>query len=706
MSGNYLQWGQGILTITADASDDDARYAPSEVWSLPSITLSSYLILSLENILQSGLCGIRVVSDGVLPGTLDTKWTLEYCFYQGGVIPSPLIWTAIALESNQINHLVTYPLPMAYYRFRLVARQSGKDPVYYPEVAVTTPADEFYLGLYDVAYDGILSALEKPKYIIDFHTALVDYVSITDKANACGIAYTEYAVAFTALKDYMLSLVPAYDDTTQDSPLPSPASWVNVWMTYATVKTNLLIILTAAAPSTVDCVESTSNLNLTTNTSAPIIDGFTRAANDVVMLISQSTASENGVYKIAYSPSQYGGGSNVFPTTSTATGNGAWTNAANAIDADIDYASLTGPGSSASEVVEFSGWTGTWTQGNLALMFTPFNDTGGSSTVSVYYSIDGGATYILHAIYNNSNSNVQLSLSIPLTGVTPSLLRVKFVAKSMKVGRTPNEEIYVATARINEVYFITPTIITANWSYTKISSVPNGSNWRVNKGTARGAGKTYKAAVTLANAITLTAITSSYEPPLSLPTSDGQVLSSDVAGNKTWVTMTGGSGTALPANAAGVLNNNGTGTLTWVAMYTHPASHAPSIITQDASNRFTTDTEKLKWNTFNVPFYYEAALTLADKQPIWVAPVACTISSVNWYRDNTTAPTVQGTISIYQNGTLKYSVNITTGGASQTLIVASSSANSVAAGDVITAVVTTAGAGCANINVILKMVKT
>lgn len=30
--------------------------------------------------------------------------------------------------------------------------------------------------------------------------------------------------------------------------------------------------------------------------------------------------------------------------------------------------------------------------------------------------------------------------------------------------------------------------------------------------------------------------------------------------------------------------------------YTHPANHAPSIITQDASNRFVTDTEKTTWN--------------------------------------------------------------------------------------------------------------
>lgn len=32
------------------------------------------------------------------------------------------------------------------------------------------------------------------------------------------------------------------------------------------------------------------------------------------------------------------------------------------------------------------------------------------------------------------------------------------------------------------------------------------------------------------------------------------------------------------------------------ATYTHPANHAPSIITQDASNRFVTDVEKAAWN--------------------------------------------------------------------------------------------------------------
>lgn len=38
------------------------------------------------------------------------------------------------------------------------------------------------------------------------------------------------------------------------------------------------------------------------------------------------------------------------------------------------------------------------------------------------------------------------------------------------------------------------------------------------------------------------------------------------------------------------------GIATGATAYTHPATHAPSIITQDASNRFVTDTEKSTWN--------------------------------------------------------------------------------------------------------------
>ena len=45
-----------------------------------------------------------------------------------------------------------------------------------------------------------------------------------------------------------------------------------------------------------------------------------------------------------------------------------------------------------------------------------------------------------------------------------------------------------------------------------------------------------------------------------------------------------------------VLTNVPAGAVFTDTVYVHPATHAPSIIAQDASNRFVTDTEKATWN--------------------------------------------------------------------------------------------------------------
>ncbi|WP_214849023.1 hypothetical protein [Exiguobacterium sp. s138] len=47
-------------------------------------------------------------------------------------------------------------------------------------------------------------------------------------------------------------------------------------------------------------------------------------------------------------------------------------------------------------------------------------------------------------------------------------------------------------------------------------------------------------------------------------------------------------------------------------VYTHPANHSPSIITQDASNRFTTDAEKAAWNAKETPAGAQAKANAAE----------------------------------------------------------------------------------------------
>ena len=77
-----------------------------------------------------------------------------------------------------------------------------------------------------------------------------------------------------------------------------------------------------------------------------------------------------------------------------------------------------------------------------------------------------------------------------------------------------------------------------------------------------------------------------------------------IAADAAPIAHVGGGGTAhanvVAAGAAGFMTGADKTKLDGVATgannYTHPANHPPSIITQDASNRFVTDAEKSTWN--------------------------------------------------------------------------------------------------------------
>ena len=71
--------------------------------------------------------------------------------------------------------------------------------------------------------------------------------------------------------------------------------------------------------------------------------------------------------------------------------------------------------------------------------------------------------------------------------------------------------------------------------------------------------------------------------------------------NASTVAINSDTGTDATINAAttslaGVMSGSDKTKLDGLSNYTHPANHSPSIITQDASNRFVTDTEKTTWN--------------------------------------------------------------------------------------------------------------
>lgn len=82
---------------------------------------------------------------------------------------------------------------------------------------------------------------------------------------------------------------------------------------------------------------------------------------------------------------------------------------------------------------------------------------------------------------------------------------------------------------------------------------------------------------------------------------DGQVLTKQSDGSADWEDSTGGAAeNGLPAGGTSdqmlVKNSNDNYDSKWVNPYTHPVNHSPAIISQDADNRFVSDTEKATWN--------------------------------------------------------------------------------------------------------------
>ncbi|MBC2722349.1 hypothetical protein [Desulfosporosinus sp.] len=109
--------------------------------------------------------------------------------------------------------------------------------------------------------------------------------------------------------------------------------------------------------------------------------------------------------------------------------------------------------------------------------------------------------------------------------------------------------------------------------------------------------------------------------PATGTTNNGKVLKAGAtAGSSAWGTL---SATDVGAAPSGHVGTGGTahadvttttdgfmtaadktkldGIATGANAYTHPANHPPSIITQDASNRFVTDAEKTAWNAKETP---------------------------------------------------------------------------------------------------------
>lgn len=119
-------------------------------------------------------------------------------------------------------------------------------------------------------------------------------------------------------------------------------------------------------------------------------------------------------------------------------------------------------------------------------------------------------------------------------------------------------------------------------------------------------------------------------------------------------TWNGKASTALASGSANGLMSSSdftklAGVETNANNYTHPASHAATMITEDSTHRFATDAEKTKWN-------YDKAFAICLMNPSdnttscsFVLPSNCTIKTVKVQLD--VAPSASTNLEVYVAGT-------------------------------------------------------
>lgn len=395
-------------------------------------------------------------------------------------------------------------------------------------------------ALTTIASDSVLSRGEKPGIITEFSVAQADFALLSAKATATSTPYSAYATAWSNLQAYILGINPAYNDTTQDS-VVDPATWQTVWGDFYRENTALVVKLAGAPPSTADTI-ATSNLNLTTNASAPIVDGVTLSAGNLVVAAGQTTKAENAVYQVGYTPPA-GGSNYYYPSSSSASGtNYGHTNAANAYDGttsaptDGTYSSLTSSANgtaAGSATVIYSGWTGTLT-GTLYIKVTPriYDQVDGyGSTANAYYSTDNGSTWTLAGSWDSTHSDVMRTLSVALSGVDGTKLKVKITTTSY-IPQVENPTpppftipgaVAIGAVDINSIAFYVPAVGGGNYFFTQVASVFDGMLWRARSGSTYG-GKVYTVSVAADNGFTLTAQAydaGSYDVPIFFPGKPG-----------------------------------------------------------------------------------------------------------------------------------------------------------------------------------------
>ncbi len=581
------------------ACDVSARPVPRPrlVYPIPNLPVlqAQLLELSLEAVAESARAAIRVRSKGgSLPGGPNAVWTVLHDVAQDQDAGTLNQTEALPVPAIPVDLLLVDAVPSALHTFALRRVEEGQTTVY-PALAITTPSDPTQATIAGAASDRILSRGEKPAWIVEFRAAQLERVVLLARAQGAGVNASAYVAAFNSLQTYLGTLRPAFEDTTQDSPI-DPDVWTSSWTDYYAAKTALLVALQTASISAVDGV-AVSPLDLTTNASAPTADGLQRAAGETLMLCGQSDPSANGVYRLQVAQASGGTAGDPIRASQSYDGgtSGSFTDDANVRDVDgtgaldlTTYATLTtsktGRGSAYWDVV-FSRWgssgvvSGTLELRGLVTRVYPVNPNADmDADVVVDVSTDDGTTWTYAGGWGGAPAtDAPASLSYALTSVDLSRLRVRVQAVVSAIGTSSSQTVR-STIKIQGLWIAPATQAADNWSLARVASVTDGSLWYVRKGTTYGA-KAWTARVASGGAITLEETLLPYEPPLGAPTKDGQVLKADAAGGRYWADE-GGGGASLASATISWTASASTGAITVgrLASIHAEASTAPGVL--------------------------------------------------------------------------------------------------------------------------------
>ena len=251
MAGNRVTISQGMISIVADTTVDDAQFAPQESWALPQNPLNPpMLVLTKETPAQSGTQAVRVTLVlGQLPGTAAVEWALEYTSYQV-TEPVPLTWRVEPIATAVLLNFLLVASPASTCRFRLRATEPGKLPVRYPEQSIVTDGDPLYWSLIGIVSDGVLSKAEKGQ-VVAWWTAAVAEKPILDAMGIAAGTLTAkgaYDTCYTSLSD-IAAMWAAPDDT--DISTLSPTFYTR-WSGYWAAKVALQGAVSAAIKDNTD----------------------------------------------------------------------------------------------------------------------------------------------------------------------------------------------------------------------------------------------------------------------------------------------------------------------------------------------------------------------------------------------------------------------------------------------------------------------